>query len=55
MAEHAPEHLADYAKRLPPLLQLSEAETIMRILCEDGWLLPVKDSMSATTVILRNK
>ena len=55
MAEHAPEHLADYARRLPALFMLNEAETIMRILCEDGWLLPVKDSMSATTVILRNQ
>ena len=55
MAEHAPEHLADYAKRLPPLFQLNEAETIMRILCEDGWLLPVRDSMVPTTVIMRNK
>ena len=53
MAEHAPEHLADYAAKLPALIQLHEAETIMRMLCESGWLLPAKDGMSATTVIMR--
>ena len=53
MAEHAPDHLADYAAKLPALIQLHEAETIMRMLCESGWLLPAKDGMSATTVIMR--
>ena len=41
--------------KLPALLQLKEAENIMQILCESGWLVPVKDSMSATTVMMRNK
>ena len=53
MAEHAPDHLADYAAKLPALIQLHEAETIMRMLCESGWLLPVKDGMSATTLIMK--
>lgn len=55
MAEHAPEHLADYAAKLPALLHLKEAETIMQILCESGWLLPMKDGMLATTVIMKNR
>ena len=55
MREYAPEHLADYASKLPALFQLKEAENIMQILCESGWLVPVKDSMSATTVMMRNK
>ena len=55
MMEHAPEHLADYARRLPALLSLSEAEAIMQILCESGWLLPNKEGMHATTVMMRNK
>ena len=54
MKEHAPEHLADYAGRLPVFLQLKEAETIMRLLCENGWLLPMKNCL-ATTVMIRNK
>lgn len=55
MREYAPEHLAGYAAKLPALFQLREAEIIMRILCESGWLLPVKDSMSATTVMMKSK
>ena len=55
MAEYAPEHLADYAGKLPVLFQLHEAETVMRILCESGWLLPAKEGMSATTLIMKNK
>ena len=55
MAEYAPEHLADYAAKLPVLFQLHEAETVMRMLCESGWLLPAKEGMSATTLIMKNK
>lgn len=55
MREYAPEHLTGYAAKLPVLLQLHEAEHIMQILCESGWLLPVKDSMSATTVLMKNR
>ena len=54
MKEYAPEHLADYARKLPALIQMKEAEAIMRILCESGWLLPMKDCL-ATTVMMRNK
>lgn len=54
MREHAPEHLADYAGKLPPLLQLKEAEGVTRALCESGWLLPMKNCL-ATTVMMRNK
>ena len=54
MKDHAPEHLADYAGKLPVLFQLKEAEDIMRLLCESGWLLPVKDGTLATTVIMKN-
>ena len=54
MMEHAPEHLADYARRLPGLFQLNEAEFIMQELCENGWLLPLKDGMLATTIMMRN-
>lgn len=54
MKEYAPEHLADYAGKLPALIQMKEAETIMRMLCEDGWLLPLKNCL-ATTVMMRNK
>ena len=52
MKEHAPEHLADYAGKLPALFQMKEAETIMRLLCESGWLLPLKNCL-ATTVMMR--
>ena len=54
MKEYAPEHLADYARKLPALIQMKEGEAIMRILCESGWLLPMKDCL-ATTVMMRNK
>ena len=54
MKEYAPEHLADYARKLPALIQMKEAEAIMRMLCESGWLLPMKDCL-ATTVMMRNK
>ena len=54
MKEYAPEHLADYAGKLPALIPMKEAEDIMRQLCESGWLLPLKDCL-ATTVIMRNK
>ena len=54
MKEYAPEHLADYAGKLPALFQLKEAESVMRLLCESGWLLPLKDCL-ATTVMMRNK
>ena len=53
MAEHAPEHLADYAAKLPVLCQMQEAEEIMRMLCESGWLLPAREGMSATTLIMK--
>ncbi len=55
MIEYAPEHLTDYAAKLPALFQLREAEIIMQNLCESGWLLPVKDSMSATTIMMKTK
>ena len=55
MREYAPEHLTGYAAKLPALFQLREAEDIMQILCESAWLLPVRDSMSATTVMMKNK
>ena len=54
MKEYAPEHLADYARKLPALIQMKEAEAIMRMLCENGWLLPMKECL-ATTVMMRNK
>ena len=54
MKEYAPEHLADYAGKLPALIQMKEAEAIMRILCESGWLLSMKDCL-ATTVMMKNK
>ena len=54
MTEHAPGYLADYAGKLSALLLLKEAETLMRLLCESSWLLPMKDCL-ATTVILGNK
>lgn len=54
MTEYAPEHLADYARRLPALFQLKEAETIMRLLCESGWLLPVRDGTLPTTVMMKH-
>ena len=54
MKEYAPEHLADYAGKLPALIQMKEAEVIMRILCENGWLLPLKNCLP-TTVMMRNK
>ena len=54
MKEYAPEHLADYAGKLPALLQMREAETIMRMLCESGWLLPMKNCL-ATTVMMRTQ
>lgn len=54
MREYAPEHLADYAAKLPVLIQLNDAQYIMQILCESGWLLPVKDGMLATTVMIKN-
>ena len=54
MKEYAPEHLADYAGKLPALIQMKEAEAIMRILCENSWLLPLKNCLS-TTVMMRNK
>ena len=54
MKEYAPEHLADYAGKLPVLIQMKEAEAIMRMLCESGWLLPMKDCL-ATTVMMRSK
>ena len=53
MAEHAPEHLAGYAAKLPVLFQLREAETVMQLLCESGWLLPLKYGMLATTVMMK--
>ena len=55
MKEHAPDHLADYAAKLPVLFQLTEAETIMQILCESGWLLPARDGMLPTTVMMKNR
>ena len=54
MEDYAPEHLVNYAGKLPALFQLKEAEDIMRLLCESGWLLPVKDGTLATTVIMKN-
>ena len=54
MKEYVPEHLVDYAVKLPALIQMKEAEAIMRILCESGWLLPMKDCL-ATTVMMKNK
>ena len=53
MKEYAPEHLTDYAGKLPALIQMKEAEAIMRILCENGWLLPLKDCLP-TTVMMRS-
>ena len=55
MKEYAPAHLTDYAARLPALFQLGEAASIMQLLCESGWLLPLKDGMLATTVMVKNK
>ena len=54
MKEYVPEHLADYAVKLPALIQMKEAEAIMRILCESGWLLPMKDCL-ATTMMIRSE
>lgn len=54
MWEHAPDHLADYARRLPALFQMEEAASIMQMLCESGWLIPLKDGMLATTVLMKN-
>ena len=54
MREHAPDHLADYARRLPALFQMEEAASIMQMLCESGWLIPLKDGMLATTVLMKN-
>jgi RNA polymerase sigma factor (sigma-70 family) len=51
LIDHAPAHLADYVGRLPILLSFKETEQIMRELCESGWLIPMKDGMSATTVM----
>lgn len=51
MAEHTPAHLADYAKRMPLLIQFKEVEEIMRMLCESGWLLPWTGGMLATTIM----
>ena len=33
--------------------QMQEAEEIMRMLCESGWLLPAREGMSATTLIMK--
>ncbi|MBR2560986.1 MAG: hypothetical protein IKE31_02420 [Eubacterium sp.] len=54
MKEYAPEHLTDYAGKLPALIQMKEAEAIMRILCENSWLLPLKNCLS-TTVMMKSK
>ena len=53
MKEYAPEHLADHAGKLPALIQMKEADSIMRILCESGLLLPLKNCL-ATTVMMRS-
>lgn len=49
--EHTPERLVEYAKKMALLLQFEEVEDVMRMLCEDGWLLPYKSGMNPTTMI----
>ena len=51
LLDHAPAHLADYVKRMPLLLFYRETEQVMQMLCESGWLLPMKGGMSGTTVM----
>ncbi len=55
LAEYAPEHLADYARRLSPLLFLNESGDIAQLLCESGWLLPYRDGILPTTVFIENR
>lgn len=51
MREHAPKRLQDYAEKMAVLQQFGEAEEIIRLLCEDGYLLPYKGGILPTTAI----
>ncbi|MBR1675131.1 MAG: sigma-70 family RNA polymerase sigma factor [Eubacterium sp.] len=55
LVDHSPAHLVDYVSKIPILLQSKEVESIMRGLCEEGWLIPVKGGMSATSVMYMEK
>lgn len=51
MREHAPKRLQDYAEKMAVLQQFGEVEDIVRLLCEDGYLLPYKGGILPTTAI----
>ena len=50
LLDHTPAHLSEYVSKMPLQLYFRETEQIMQQLCESGWLLPMKDGMSGTTV-----
>ena len=52
MKEYAPEHLADYAGKLPALVRMKEEEAIMRILYENARHIPRKDCLPATVLMV---
>ncbi|WP_458574855.1 RNA polymerase sigma factor [Ruminococcus sp.] len=52
LREHTPAHLIDYTDKMAVLLYYKEVKQIMLSLCESGWLLPMKDGMIGTTVML---
>ena len=54
LAEYAPVHLADYARRLAGILFLNESGDIAQLLCESAWLLPYRDGIKATTVFVES-
>ena len=54
MTEYAPDRLKDYSKGLAPLQIFEEISEIVRMLCEDGWLLPYKGGILPTTSIVLN-
>lgn len=51
LIDHSPAHLADYVSQMAQLLTFEEIKQEMQLLCESGWLLPMKGGMSATTVM----
>ena len=51
LIDHTPSHLSDYVSKMALLLFYRETEEVTQSLCESGWLLPMKDGMSATTVM----
>lgn len=52
LREHTPAHLIKYTDKMAVLLYYKEVKHIMRSLCEIGWLLPIKDGMIGTTVMI---